>query len=231
MRLCSWAMHFLPKLYPVEVCIEVVPSVYLCMYIFEKISHSWFMVFGSFVDVNVMWWLASTNKFHLIPLNTCVPKTSTFPHKLCKAHKHVVSPLSISRFWPNSTCQLTLKCHNHWDVFLRLRCPGSEERREDDGHVITSLSSRSTWLAHARPDYRSWCWWRVTLRLPAVCYQEPPKTGSAGLRSATSPFAPVWVPTQVLVGRVGKSLRPGMKAKAETSTSTLTGYYFFSKHT
>lgn len=88
-------------------------------------------------------------------------------------HKHVVSPLSISGFWLNSTCQMTLKCHNHWDVFLRLKRPGSRGRREDDGRVIASLSSYRPWLAHARPDYRSWCWWRVTLRLPAVCYQEP----------------------------------------------------------
>lgn len=87
--------------------------------------------------------------------------------------KHVVSPLSISGSWLNSTCQMTLKCHNHWDVFLRLRRPGSRGRREDDGRVIASLSSHRPWLAHARPDYRSWCWWRVTLRLPAVCYQEP----------------------------------------------------------
>lgn len=88
-------------------------------------------------------------------------------------HKHVVSPLSISGFWLNSTCQMTLKCHNHWDVFLCLRRPGSRGRREDDGRVIASLSSHRPWLAHVRPDYRSWCWWKVTLRLPAVCYQEP----------------------------------------------------------
>lgn len=51
-------MHFL-----VEVCIEVVLCVYfLCMIIFLKkkiykrvcIFHSWFMVFGRFMDVNVI---------------------------------------------------------------------------------------------------------------------------------------------------------------------------------
>lgn len=96
------------------------------------------------------------------------------------------------RLWPNSTCHMTLKCHNHWDVFWSLRCPGSKDRREDDGRVIVSLSSRSPWLAHARPNYRSWCWWRVTLRVPAICYQEPPKTGSnLGFAVALSPFASV----------------------------------------
>lgn len=149
--------------------------------------------------------------FHLIPLNTCVPKTSTSPNKLCTARKHVVSPLSISRFRLKSTCQLTLKRHNHWDVFLRLRCPGSEERRADDGHVITSLSSRWAWLAHARPDYRSWCWWRVTLRLPAVCYQEPPeKLGHIWAWLCPEPLCPNISPNASASGRGGSSLRPRM---------------------
>lgn len=158
--------------------------------------------------------------FILYHWNACVPKTSTFPNKLCEAHKHVVSPLSISRFWPNSTCQMTLKCHNHWDVFLRLRCPGSKERREDDGHVITSLSSRSSWLAHARPDYRSWCWWRVTLRLPAVCCQEPLNPGNwvrLGLCSTPKPLCLTLSPNAKASGRGGSSLRPQIKAKAQVS--------------
>lgn len=41
---------------------------------------------------------APENKFHLIPVSTYVPTTSTFPSKLCRAHKHVVFPLSILRF-------------------------------------------------------------------------------------------------------------------------------------
>ena len=181
------------------------------------VFHSCLMFSGRFMDVNAIWWLASTNNFPLIPLNTCVPKHSTFPDKLCEAHKHVVSPLSISRFWPNSTCQLTLKCHNHWDVFLRLRCPGSKERREDDDRVITSLSSRWAWLAHARPDYRSWCWRRVTLRLPAVCYQEPPENWvRPGLGSALKPhFCPSVSPNASAVEEEDRASGLGWRPKPE----------------
>lgn len=157
-----------------------------------------------------------------------MPKTSTFANKLCKAHKHVVSPLSISSFWPNSTCQLTLKCHNHWDVFLHLRCPGSKERREDEGRVIMSLSSCSAWLAHARPDYRSWCWRRVTLRLPASCYQKPPENWvRLGLGSAPSPFAPALVPMQVLVEEEDQASGPGWRPKPKPVIQPFCGVQFY----
>lgn len=129
-----------------------------------------------------------------------MPKTSTFPDKLCRAHKHVVSPLSISWFRPNSTCQLTLKCHNHWDVFLRLRCPGRKEKREDDGHVITSLSSRFGLIGT--------CSARLQELVLMEGYPETPGrllTGTPenwvrlGLGSAPSPSARALVPMQVLV--------------------------------
>lgn len=73
-----------------------------------------------------------------------------------------------------------------WDV-------AAAKRREHDGHVIMSLSLCSAWLAHARPDYSSWWWWRVTLWLPAACYQEPLKTGSdLGLALPRAPLAQCW---------------------------------------
>lgn len=137
-----------------------------------------------FMEVNAKWESACTNNFYLIVVNVWVPKSSTFAIKLCKAPKHAVSPLSISTSWTNRTCQMTLKCHNHWDVFFPLRRPG----RADDGHVIMSLSSRWPWLAHARPDYRGQCWWRVTLRRPAACYQEPRKLGH--IRLCPDPLLP-----------------------------------------
>lgn len=136
----------------------------------------------------------------------CVKNPPTFPNKLCKAHKHVVSPLSVSRFWPNSTCQLTLKCHNHWDVFLRLRCPGSKEER--------GTMAMSSWACHrVRLD------WHMLGQITGVgddgglpCDSQPPairnpwKLGQTWAWLCPEPLWPSVGPSANATGRGGSSL-------------------------
>lgn len=68
-----------------------------------------------------------------------------------------------------------------------------QQRRERGRWAVSSasLSSRSPWLAHARPNYRSRCWRRVTLRVPAVLLTATPrKLGQT--RALLSPWAPLF---------------------------------------
>lgn len=122
-----------------------------------------------------------------------VKRPQPFPVNFSKAHGHVVSPLSVWGFWPNSTCQLTLKCHNHWDVFLCLRCPGSKEERR--------TMAVSWWTCHrVRLD------WHMLGQITGVgddgglpsdsqppAIRNPLKTGSdLGLALLQAPLAQCW---------------------------------------
>lgn len=148
-----------------ENAVEVSAEVVLFVWIFEAVSTR-----GSRSEVNAIWSARFRKQVSSNTTGASCAKNLNLSQSTRRISQTTLSPLRQSpRLRPNSTCHMTLKCHNHWDVCWSLRCPGSEDRSEDEGRVIVSLSSRSPWLAHARPNYRSWCWRRVTLRVPAVC--------------------------------------------------------------
>lgn len=110
-----------------------------------------------------------------------------FPTLLCQKKNPQPFPINFA----NTTNILSPGCQSqgsgqtqratwHWNAIITgmLSCfwgvQAAKRGWRTEAVSSRGCHSRWAWLAHARPHYRSWCWRRVTLRLPAVCYQETP---------------------------------------------------------